>query len=177
MKKRIIFFDADGTLWYPKSTKYSKHPIWVWETHNQNVVKVREEFVLIPGVLKILKKLKKLKIKLVVLSTCPLPKKEANIRVKGNVSHFNLEDFFDEIHGTRIHHESKGKYILRILKKYKIPKKYALMIGDSYRYDYKPARNRGVDALLIETDYSKIDPHAKKIKKTIKKLNEIFNYL
>lgn len=29
--KKIIFFDGDGTLWYPKKTKYSKHPVWIYK--------------------------------------------------------------------------------------------------------------------------------------------------
>ena len=29
--KKIIFFDADGILWYPEKTKQSCHPIWLYE--------------------------------------------------------------------------------------------------------------------------------------------------
>ena len=29
--KKIIFFYGDGTLWYPKKTKYSKHPVWIYK--------------------------------------------------------------------------------------------------------------------------------------------------
>ena len=47
------------------------------------------------------------------------------------------------------------------------------MIGDSYYWDYKPARDVGIDALLIESVYQKKDPQGKKVKKTIKKLSEI----
>jgi hydroxymethylpyrimidine pyrophosphatase-like HAD family hydrolase len=28
--KKIIFFDGDGTLWYPKKTKYKEHPVWLY---------------------------------------------------------------------------------------------------------------------------------------------------
>jgi FMN phosphatase YigB (HAD superfamily) len=29
--KKIIFFDADGTLWYPKATKRNKHPVRLYK--------------------------------------------------------------------------------------------------------------------------------------------------
>jgi FMN phosphatase YigB (HAD superfamily) len=47
------------------------------------------------------------------------------------------------------------------------------MIGDNYPWDYKPARDIGVDALLLESDYMKKD---KRIK-TIRKLSDIFDYI
>lgn len=56
-KKKIIFFDADGTLWYPKSTKYSKMPHWVY-LESQNPDDYLKHLVVIPSVLKTLKKLK-----------------------------------------------------------------------------------------------------------------------
>lgn len=62
---------------------------------------------------------------------------------------------------------------MKILKKRGIAKKDALMVGDNYHWDYKPARDVSVDALLIESDYMQKDPIGKKIKKTIKKLSDI----
>jgi len=50
------------------------------------------------------------------------------------------------------------------------------MVGDNYRWDYKPARDVGVDALLIESEYMKNDRQGKRIKKTIKKLSEVLEY-
>ena len=40
--KKIIFFDADGTLWYPKSTKYRKHPVWIWNKY-KNIKRAQKE--------------------------------------------------------------------------------------------------------------------------------------
>ena len=50
------------------------------------------------------------------------------------------------------------------------------MVGDNCRWDYKPARDVGVDALLIESEYMKKDNHGKRIKKTIKKLSDVLKY-
>jgi len=176
-KKKIIFFDADGTLWYPKSTKYTKHPVWVWKEH-KDVCKVKEEFTLVPTVFETLKKLKKKGIKLVVLSTCPLPPKKANAQIHGNIKHFKLDKFFDEAYGTKDYHDSKGDYIIKILKKHRISKKYALMVGDSYRWDYKPARKRGIAAVLINSKYvNKNFKAASRIKRKINKMSEILRYI
>jgi len=175
--KKIIFFDADGTLWYPKTTKYEKHPVWVWREYGDKINRVRKELELIPTVLETLVKLKKKGIKLIVLSTSPYPPKEANTRIRGNIKHFKLNKIFDEVHGTRDYHESKGEYILEILKKYGLSKKDALMVGDTYEWDYKPAKSKGVDAVLIEHNYDKYHANTKKVKRKIKKMSEIFKYV
>lgn len=51
------------------------------------------------------------------------------------------------------------------------------MIGDSYLWDYKSARDVGVEALLMDSDYRKIDPAARRIKRAICELKEIIDYL
>ena len=48
------------------------------------------------------------------------------------------------------------------------------MIGDSYKWDYKPAKEIGIDALLIESEYESMKT---RVKNTIKKLSEIFKYI
>jgi len=70
--------------------------------------------------------------------------------------------------------KSKERKIIQILKKRKIPKSKALMIGDSYKWDFEPAKKNGIDALLIESCY---EPKKKQIKRTIKKLSDIFTYI
>lgn len=172
--KKIIFFDGDGTLWYPKATKHREKPHWVYKT-NGTPDDHCDQLMLIPTVLPTLKKLKKLGVITVLLSTHPHPPKEAKMLIHHKVTYFALDEFFDEIHATREFHASKGEFIVKILKKRGIAKKDALMVGDNYHWDYKPARNVGIDALLIESDYMKKDPVAKKIKKTIKKLSDIIN--
>jgi FMN phosphatase YigB (HAD superfamily) len=178
MKKKIIFFDGDGTLWYPKKTKYKEGPWWVYKLpgspkeHNKH-------FIMTPSTLQTIKKLKRKGILLIVLSTHPHPPKEADAVINQKIKHFKLEGLFDEIIATRDKgpYKYKGKVILKILKKRKIPKSKALMIGDSYHWDYKPAKDVGIDALLIESEYMKKHAVGKRIKNTITKLSDIFDYI
>jgi len=172
MKKKIIFFDGDGTLWYPRKTKYARHPGWLYKdkrfrNHNTHLI-------LAPSVLSTIRKLKRMGVITVVLSTNPHPPRKADAITNHRVKHFELEELFDEVHATRTYHESKGEFMLKILKKRKIPKSKALIIGDSYKWDYQPARKIGIDALLIESKY---EPMKMKVKRTIKKLSGIFTYV
>ncbi len=172
LNKKIIFFDGDGTLWYPIKTKYQKKPHWVYKTEGTLEDHCRQ-LMLIPTVLTTLRKLKKLGMTTVLLSTHPQPPKEADALIHHKVRHFKLNEFFDEIHATREFHSSKGEFIAKILKERGIAKNDALMVGDNYHWDYRPARTVGVDALLIESDYMRSDPLAKRVKKTIKRLSDI----
>ena len=176
MKKKIIFFDGDGTLWYPKKTKYQEKPHWLYSLEG-TLDDHCEHLMLIPTVLATLKKLKEYKIYTVLLSTHPHPPKEADSIINHKVTHFRLNDLFDEIHATREYHESKGEFIVKILKARDIPKTKALMVGDHYQWDYKPAKDVGVEALLIESEYMKPFVQNRRLKRTIKKLSDIFDYI
>ena len=96
---------------------------------------------------------------------------------RGEKKGFDLYLLFDEIHATRENRGSKGEFILRILKERGLAKNKALMIGDSYHWDYKPAKEVGVDALLIESVYMKKDKYGKRVKKTINKFSDILNII
>jgi HAD superfamily phosphatase (TIGR01681 family) len=151
MKKKILFFDADGTLWYPKETKRSKHPVWVYRQYQGE--EAQKQFVLIPGVVETLKKLKDYGVLLVVLSTNPQETEIAYKQMKKSVEFHGLNGLFDEVHATAAYPESKGEFILKILEKYGLKKEDALMVGDSYPWDYKSAGDVGVDAVLIASEY------------------------
>lgn len=173
--KKIIFFDGDGTLWYPKLTKYTKAPWWVY-TAAETAKNPNRHLVLTPTTLSTLKRLRARGIILVVLSTHPHPPEEADVMLKKKVRHFDLHELFDEIHAARPYHESKGEIMAKILKRRKIPKSQALMIGDKYDWDYRPARKNGIEALLVTSDYEK--NHAKwKICRKIKRTKDIFRYI
>jgi len=172
MKKKIIFFDGDGTLWYPKKTKYTKHPVWLYKY--KRFKNHTSHLMMIPSVLSTIKELKRMGIITIVLSTHPQPLKEADAIINHKIKHFELVDLFDEVHATREHSGSKGEFMIEILKKRKIPKSKALMVGDSYKWDFEPAKNNGIDALLIESEYETMK---KQVTKTIKKLSDIFTYL
>ena len=172
MKKKIIFFDGDGTLWYPRRTRHRKHPVWIYR--DKRVKDHNKHLILTPSAITTIKKLKGKEITTVILSTNSYPPKEAMTIMRHKIKYFKLEDLFDEVYATRKYPESKGVFILRILKKRKIPKSKALMVGDSYVWDYKPARDVGIDALIIKTPYE----HVKVPRKyTIEKLHDLIGYL
>ena len=176
MNKEIIFFDGDGTLWYPKSTKYIEKPHWIY-LKSKNANDHYKHLVMIPTVFSTLKKLKKMGVIIVLLSTHPHPPEEADSIINHKVKHFKLNELFDEVHATREYHGSKGEFIVKILKERGLSKSKALMVGDHYHWDIESAKNVGVDALLIESDYMQKFIQSRRIKKTIKKLSEIFNYI
>jgi len=172
MKKRIIFFDGDGTLWYPKKTRYMRHPAWLYK--DSRIKNHTNHLIMTPSALSTIKRLKRMEIITVILSTHPHSPKEADVIIKYKIKHFKLEELFDEVHATRVYPGSKGEFVLKILRQRKIPKSKALMVGDSYKWDYKPAREIGIDALLIKSEYEHM---TKTVKRTIKKLSDIFAYI
>lgn len=169
--KKIVFFDADGTLWYPLKTKHTEKPHWLYK--DKSIKDHHPHLMLIPTVESTLRKLKKMGILTVVLSTHPHEIEEAYKIINKKVEHFNLKELFTEVHATREYHKSKSEYIVEILQKLNISKTQALMVGDNYLWDYKPARDIGVDALLMQSDYMKKDKRLK----TIKKLSDLFNHI
>ena len=173
--KKILFFDADGTLWYPKTTKREKHPGWIWNKYGGDINRVKEEIALGSGVFSILKKLKKRGIKLIVFSNSPFPEKEANLRVKIIVEYLGLLNILDGAYGVGNYLNSKGDFVVGKLKEANISKKDALMVGDDYSKDYKSAKRVGVDCLLIEHPYNKSD--TKRIKRKVKNFSDILTYL
>ena len=172
--KKIIFFDGDGTIWYPKNTKRKIAPHWIYSDKKIGD-KYLEHLILTPSTLTTLKKLKKLGIILILLSTHPHPPKEADMLLKGKVRHLKLERLFDEFYSSRDYPEGKGELIVKILKQKHISKHKALMIGDSYRYDYLSAKRVGVDCLLIESEY--MAAKGRRVRKVIKRLGDIFKIL
>jgi len=173
--KKIIFFDGDGTLWYPKKTKYSKHPVWVYR--DKRIKNHNNHLTLTPSALEVIKKLKSMGIIMVILSTNPSPPEIADVHIKNRVKHFDLHELFDEVYATRPYPDSKGEFILSILERLKINKSGALMVGDSYIWDYEPAKKRGIDAILIKSDYMHEHNDVKNVKDTISQLNEIFKHI
>ena len=153
--KRIIFFDGDGTLWYPKKTKYSKPP---WSVYNdartrRNPLKHQ---MLMPNVLKTLRYLKARGIKMAIISTQPdRCKKDRRERLLKKLRYFGILEFFDYIEPSKVvskrdKPDSKGKQMISVLRRARLPKSSALMVGDLYGHDYLPARKAGIDAVLID---------------------------
>ncbi len=178
MKKKIVFFDGDGTLWYPKKTKYKEGPWWVYKLKGNHRYH-NSHLMMTPTSVSTIRKLKRNGIITVIISTHPHPPKEADIILGEKIKHFKLKGLFDEVITSRDKgvHKHKGKIIVKVLRKRKISKNKALMVGDSYVWDYKPAREVGVDALLINSSYKNNHSVAKRIRKTITKLSDILEYV
>ena len=64
-----------------------------------------------------------------------------------------------------------------MVKRLKIAKSKALMVGDNPSWDYWPARGVGIDALLIFPEFRKDDIRFKKIKRKIRNLSEVLEFI
>ncbi len=173
--KKIVFLDGDGTLWYPKLTRRKKAPHWIYSDPVTSK-DPNNHLVLTPSSLRVLKRLKQMGVKLAVLSIVPHPKREAQKILARRVSHFGLTEYFDEVYPVQEDPDAKGKLIETVLRREGIPKSKALMVGDSYVYDYKSAMKRGIPAVLIYWE-SYGAPEARKVKRRIKHLYEAFKYI
>lgn len=124
--KRIIFFDATGTLRYPKKTKNKEDPGWS-HRNNTSYAKVFPYMMLTPHAKQTLLKLKRIGIKLVVVFAIPKPTGSRDI--ERAMTYFGLDNIFDEIHavGMNVNGGTKGPKIVRILKRLRIPKKDVMM--------------------------------------------------
>jgi len=65
----------------------------------------------------------------------------------------------------------------RILKRRDLSRRSALMVGDSYVWDYLAEKNEGIDGLLIDTPYRQTSGGAGRIKRLIKNIDEVLPYL
>ena len=181
--KTILFFDADGTLWYPKKTKYKEKPWWIYDHPKLKSSDPLKHLTLMPYVKETLKKLHSMGLTLVLVSQLPYNKKVALQKLIRMTKHFGIYNFFDEIRPSyssikRNRPDPKNIAILDVLGRRKISKRNALMIGDSYNFDYLAAKSCGVDCVLIHAfEHVKDDKQYKRVHKKIKKLNEVLKYI
>lgn len=148
--KKVIFFDGDGTLWYPKTTKRTKAPHWVYLG---GAIDPYEQFVITPTTAETLEELGKRQMKRVLLSTSPLPEDEAIINRIKITQLVDIHHLLDDIQVSPDYPAGKGEQILKLLEKYELKPEDALMVGDSFKWDYKSAQDVGVDGLLLESEY------------------------
>jgi HAD superfamily phosphatase (TIGR01681 family) len=180
--KKIIFFDGDGTLWYPKKTKYDEKPWWIYYD-NKTKRNYHEHLIPIPGLKQTLKKLKSMGIVLVIVSQSPYTKRIATQKLRKTVEHLGLADYFDEICAAhsikeRNRADPKDRFILEVLKKRRMPKSSAMFVGDTYLYDYLAARRCGIDAILIYSfKHTKGDKMYRRVRRKIENISEVLNYI
>lgn len=177
MKKQLIFLDGDGTLWYPSATKRSQKPYWIYHdpTTKDNYL---EHMELVPNVKESLLKLKEKGMTLVLISASPYPAEVANKELREKLEFFGLLDLFHSYRsspGDRP--EGKGELMLEILESLHFTKSDALMVGDSYFYDYLAAKSVGVDAFFIENESAKMPEEIPNDLNVIKEVSDILNIL
>lgn len=170
-KKEILFLDGDGTVWYPKSTKRTKNPHWIYKSYGKTGY--LDDLVVIPGTLAVLRKLKSQGVIIILLSTHPYPKRESIRLLEQKIKYLNLGKYIDEYYPTPDRPEAKGELLIKILNKWSISKNKALMVGDSYLYDFCSAKNVGVEAFLLETNYTFYPKGARRVSRGIKHLRDI----
>ncbi len=178
-KKKIVFLDGDGTLWYPKSTTNTIKPHWIYADKNPDLLNIGyvDLLTLTPGVVETLTELKRLGIYVIVVSTNPRPIQEATKDIENRIIHFGLTKLIDEFYPAPDEHNGKGRVIQTLLNEKGISKDAALMVGDSYKYDYLPVRAIDVDTLFIKTPYNKGDVEKYGITPTISTIREILNFI
>src|SRR5665647_1602269 len=156
MKKKIIFLDGDGTLWYPKATKRTQKPHWIYHdpmTKNNYL----EHLELTPKTKETLKAFSDKGIYLVIISANPYAEEIAVKEIKERLEHFKLVGLFHSYHSSSgSDPQGKAEIMLKVIKTLNLNKEDALMVGDSYYYDYLAAKNVGIEAFFIENEVSKM---------------------
>lgn len=151
--KKVIFFDGDGTLWYPKTTKRTRKPHWVYL--DESIADPVGEFIITPHAKDVLETLGSKGIKRVLLSTSPLSEEEAIMQRIEVLQHIDIHHLLDDIQVAPDRQDGKGLMITKLLKQSGLKPEDALMVGDSYKWDYDAAQNVGVDAALLDSDYER----------------------
>lgn len=174
MKKKIIFLDGDGTLWYPHKTKRTEKPHWIYE-HPETKDNYLEHLELTPDLVETLEKLKSKGILLVVISANPYAEHIAVSQIKERLEHFGLTSFFHDVRSSAGDDQNgKAGVMLAILQAMNLKKEDAVMVGDSFYYDYQAAKNIGVDAFWIENLAGKVP---ETLPNDLQKINEVSDLL
>lgn len=136
-----IFFDAEGTLYVPKSG-YTYSDFWMGE---QSIERAIEIFQLDIGIKEMLKNLKEDHKHLHVVS------KHKEDLLPGLLDSFGILDLFETI----IINGNKGERIKEFIDKNDIAKDDCAMFGDTFDIDIKPVEKQGIRSYLVDRDYNR----------------------
>ncbi len=169
--KKVVFLDGDGTIWYPKSTKRTQKPHWIYHD-----LKTKENYLehmeLAPKIIETLETLHSSGVQFVLVSANPEPPEIAEPELLEKLEYFNILNFFTSYHSSLGDDPmDKTNVILRVIKSMGIEKDQALMIGDSYFYDYQAAKDSGIDAYWIRNEVAK---RPERFPSDLKALNEVY---
>ena len=135
--KRVVFFDAEGTLYRPKKGKRFED---FWEDGEHTLERAKEHFELNHCVVQTLKTLMKRDVLMAVVS------KHKDHLLPGLLEHFGIDGYFREIMiGT-----DKGPMMLNFLRERDISKPDAMIVGDTYDLDIAPAEKEGIKGLHLD---------------------------
>ena len=156
MKKKLIFLDGDGTLWYPKATKRTQKPHWVYSDPKTKDFYL-EHLELTPGTKEALEIFPKKNMYLVVISANPNDEVAATKELKERLEYFAIADLFYTYRSSGgSDPNGKARIMLEVINELRLRSIDAVMVGDSYFYDYLAATHAGIDAFFIKNSVSKM---------------------
>ncbi|HSI21168.1 MAG TPA: HAD hydrolase-like protein, partial [Verrucomicrobiae bacterium] len=160
----------------PHATKRTRHPVWLY-LDEQLKHSYLEHMSLTPQAAETLTLLRENGIMTVILSTHPHEAEEAARLLDEKVRHFELTDYFDEVYATAEYPKAKAEKMLEVLERHNLTKDEALMVGDSYKWDYAPAQSVEIDAVLINSDYHQENRENEPVQKLIDDLDGLLPLL
>ena len=177
MKKKILFLDGDGTLWYPSKTKRTQKPHWVYqdETIKDNYL---EHLELAPQVKETLETFYEQGMCLVVISANPKDEATAVSEILERINHFGLHELLHECRASPGDDPNgKAKIMLEVIQKRGLSRQDAVMVGDSYFYDYLPAKEAGIDAYFIDSPVARMPEVVPRDLQRIQEVSDLIDIL
>ena len=113
-----------------------------------------------------------------VISANPYAEDIAIKEIKERLEHFGLVSLFHSVRSS-LGSDPQGKagVMLDVLKVLNLNKEDALMVGDSYFYDYMAAKDVGIDAFWIENSVGKVPEVMPSDLQSIKEMSDILDIL
>jgi putative hydrolase of the HAD superfamily len=137
--RKVVFFDAEGTLYVPKKGRSFDD---FWEGGEHTLERAAEHFRLNDGVTETLRVLAEKDYLIVVVS------KHKEDLLPDLLERLGIMDFFADV----IINGDKGDIMVNFLRKRDIPKDQAVIVGDIYEIDIKPAERVGIKGYLLGGD-------------------------
>jgi FMN phosphatase YigB (HAD superfamily) len=151
--KKAVFFDGDGTLWYPRQTLRRELPYLVYT--DPTIHDPIAEFIATPNTASTLKILGAQGVRRVLLSTSPLNEAEGIRHRQQIMRHVAIHDLVDDVHVAPDYPSGKSEMLVSLLGKFGLKPEEALMVGDNCEWDFLAAQAVDVDAALIGSDYER----------------------
>ncbi len=134
---KVVFFDAEGTLYIPKK---GKRPEDFWDRGEHTLERAKEHFELNCCVNQTLENLKERDYLMAVVS------KHKDHLLPDLLKHFGIDGYFS---GVMIG-EDKAHMMLDFLTDKDIPKNEAIIVGDTLEMDIQPAEKVGITGLHLD---------------------------